>query len=179
MNEGQVDPSVSVILMGVTGAGKSTVMAPLAERLDAVSADGDSFHSAASVQKMRAGVPLDDDDRWPWLRSIAAWIGARERESVDAVVTCSALRRRYRDALRDGHPSVRFVHLIVPTTVLERRVAARTGHFMPSSLLLSQLETLEPLGADEPGFPVVADRTPTELADEIAERLVRASGRNS
>jgi gluconokinase len=107
------------------------------------------------------------------LTSIADWIGAREAESVDAVVTCSALRRRYRDTLRAGHPSVTFVHLTAAPALLERRVATRTGHYMPSSLLPSQLETLEPLSADEPGFELVADRPPSTLADEIAERLGR------
>jgi gluconokinase len=165
--------SVTVILMGVTGAGKSSVMALLAQRLGAASAEGDAFHSAANVRKMEAGIPLTDDDRWPWLRSLAAWIGAREEESVDAVVTCSALRRRYRDLLRDGHPSVRFVHLTATPRVLEERLAARTGHYMPPSLLPSQLETLEPLSADEDGFELVADRAPSELAKEIAARLGR------
>jgi gluconokinase len=164
-------PSVCVILMGVTGAGKSTVMPRLAARMNAVSAEGDSFHSAANVDKMRAGIPLDDDDRRPWLRSIATWIGAREDEGTDAVVTCSALRRRYRDLLRAGHPSVRFVHLLVAEPTLDRRVSARRGHYMPASLLSSQLETLEPLMADEPGFAIEADRPPAELAEEIARRI--------
>lgn len=169
-------PSISVILMGVTGSGKSTVLPRLAERMNAASAEGDTFHSAANVEKMRAGIPLADDDRGPWLRSIADWIGAREREGADAVVTCSALRRNYRDALRVGHPSVRFVHLQVPAATLERRVTVRTGHYMPASLLTSQLETLEPLSGDEPGFAIEADRSPAELADEIARRLGRRSG---
>lgn len=162
---------ITVVLMGVTGSGKSTVAVPLARRLGAASAEGDSFHSEANVRKMAAGVPLDDDDRRPWLQAIAAWIGAREAESVDAVVTCSALRRRYRDVVRDGHPSVRFVHLAAPRAVLERRLAERTGHYMPASLLPSQLETLEALGPDEPGFEVTADRPPNALADEIAGRF--------
>jgi gluconokinase len=169
-----VHEPVTVVLMGVTGAGKSSVIQPLARLLGAVSADGDAFHSAASVSKMRSGHPLADADRGPWLRSIAEWIGAREREGVDAVVTCSALRRRYRDVLRAGHPSVYFVHLTAPTIELERRLATRTGHYMPPSLLPSQLETLEPLRADEPGFELAADRAPTDLADEIAARLGRA-----
>ncbi len=167
--------TITLILTGVTGAGKSSVMAPLAERLRAVAAEGDDFHSAANVRKMRAGIPLDDDDRGPWLRSIAEWIGSREGESVDGVVTCSALRRRYRDVLREGHPSVRFVNLVASKPALERRLAARTGHYMPPSLLPSQLETLEPLGADEPGFEVVTDRAPADLADEIVARLGRVS----
>jgi gluconokinase len=173
MTEGPAGTSVTVILMGVTGVGKSSVMAPLARRLGAKSAEGDAFHSASNVSKMRAGVPLTDEDRSPWLTAIADWIGARESESVDAVVTCSALRRRYRDLLRAGHPSVRFVHLTASPAILERRVAARTGHYMPPSLLPSQLETLEPLSSDEPGFELVADRAPSTLADEIAERLGR------
>jgi gluconokinase len=169
-------PPVTVVLMGVTGAGKSSVMAPLAGRLRAVSAEGDTFHSDANVRKMAAGVPLTDGDREPWLKAIADWIAEREAESVDAVVTCSALRRRYRDVLREGHPSVRFVHLRAPRAVLERRLAARTGHYMPASLLPSQLDTLEPLGAEEPGFGVAVDRPPSEIADEIAERLGSARG---
>lgn len=164
-------PSICVILMGVTGAGKTTVLPRLAERMQAASAEGDAFHPAANVEKMHGGIPLDDEDRRPWLRSIAVWIEARELEGADAVVTCSALRRRYRDALRLGHPSVRFVHLIVPTPTLERRVADRPGHYMPASLLASQLETLEPLSEDEPGFTIEADRSPAELAEEIAQRL--------
>lgn len=164
---------ITVVLMGVTGSGKSTVAVPLARRLGAVSAEGDSFHSEANVRKMAAGIPLDDDDRWPWLRAIAAWIGAREMESVNALVTCSALRRRYRDVIRDGHPSVRFVHLAAPRTVLERRLAERTGHYMPASLLPSQLEILDALGPNEPGFEVTANRPPDVIADEIAERLGR------
>jgi len=163
--------------MGVTGAGKSTVLPYLAGLMKAASAEGDSFHSAANVEKMRAGVPLDDDDRRPWLRSIADWIGAREGEGVDAVVTCSALRRPYRDALRVGHRSVRFVHLEVPPATLDRRVKTRTAHFMPASLLTSQLEALEPLSGDEPGFAIGADRSPAELADEIARRLGHRAAR--
>jgi gluconokinase len=164
-------PPITVVLMGVTGSGKSSVMAPLARRLRAVSAEGDAFHPDANVRKMAAGMPLTDEDREPWLQAIADWIGAREAESVDAVVTCSALRRRYRDVLRKGHPSVRFVHLRAPRAVLERRLAARTGHYMPASLLPSQLDTLEPLGPEEPGFEVGVDRPPSQIADEIAERL--------
>ena len=164
-------PKITVVLMGVTGSGKSTVLAPLARRLLAVSAEGDDFHSEANVRRMAAGIPLRDEDRQPWLRAIATWIGAREAESVDAVITCSALRRRYRDVLRDGHPSVRFVHLLAPRAVLEGRLAERTGHYMPASLLPSQLETLEELGPDEPGFEVDADQPPEAVADEIAELL--------
>lgn len=168
---GNLQP-LTIVLMGVTGSGKSTVAAVLARRLSATSAEGDLFHSEANVRKMAAGVPLDDDDRQPWLRAIAAWIGAREAERVASVVTCSALRRRYRDVLRDGHPSVRFVHLAAPRDVLERRLTKRVGHYMPASLLPSQLDALEALGPDEPGFEVTADATPDAIADEITARLV-------
>lgn len=173
MTTGGGSEAVSVVLMGVSGAGKTSVMEALAVDWPATFAEGDSFHSPANVEKMRAGIPLTDDDRWPWLLSIAAWIGAREQESVDAIVTCSALRRRYRDVLSEGHPSVRFVHLTATRDVLERRLAARSGHYMPPSLLPSQLAILEPLDDDEPGFEVVADRPPADLACEIADRLGR------
>ncbi|MEA2611053.1 MAG: gluconokinase [Chloroflexota bacterium] len=163
--------AVTAVLMGVSGAGKSSLMAALVERAHLASAEGDDFHPQANVAKMRAGTPLTDADRWPWLRAIADWIGHREAASVDAVVTCSALRRAYRDVLRDGHPSVRFVHLTTTRIVLEERLAARIGHYMPGSLLASQLELLEPLDADEPGFEVNVDRPIPQLADEIARRL--------
>lgn len=163
--------SVTAVLMGVSGAGKSSVMAALVERAHLAWAEGDDFHPQANVAKMRTGTPLTDADRRPWLGSIAHWIGEREMAAVDAVVTCSALRRAYRDVLRDGHPSVRFVHLTTTRIVLEERLAARTGHYMPASLLASQLELLEPLDADEPGFELNVDRPIPELADEIARRL--------
>ena len=163
--------SVTVVLMGVSGVGKSSVMAALAERMVLAVAEGDEFHPAENIRKMRAGIPLTDADRWPWLRSIADWIGAREQAPVDAVVTCSALRRSYRDILRDGHPSVGFVHLTATSSRLEQRLAARTGHYMPPSLLSSQLALLEPLERDEPGFELSADRSVSALADEIAARL--------
>ncbi len=161
---------ITIVVMGVSGAGKSTIMELLAPRLGAVSAEGDAFHSPANVRKMAAGQPLDDDDRWPWLDAIARWIGEREREGVDAIMTCSALRRRYRDRLRAGHESVRFVHLVVPPPLLARRLAERVGHYMPASLLPTQLEALESLGADEPGFEIAADRRAQEVVAEIIER---------
>jgi gluconokinase len=144
--------------MGVSGSGKSTVMAGLRERLDWSSAEADEFHSAANVAKMASGQPLNDDDRWPWLRALAAWIGAREAAGENCLVTCSALKRSYRDLLREGHASVRFVHLVAAADTLQRRIAQRRDHFMPSSLLASQLENLEPLQPDEPGLVVSSER---------------------
>ena len=170
MNDGQ-PTSTTVVLMGVSGSGKSSVLPSLAARLGAVALEGDSLHPAANVAKMASGRPLTDEDREPWLRSIAAWIGQRERAGETAVVACSALRWRYRDILRDGHPSVVFVHLAVPGPELERRLAARSGHYMPASLLPSQLATLEPLGPDEPGFEVSSSGPAEAVADEVISQL--------
>jgi gluconokinase len=164
-------PSVTVVLMGVSGSGKSTAMQRMVERLGWPSAEADDFHSEANVAKMAAGRPLTDDDRWPWLRAIAAWISERETSAENAVVTCSALKRRYRDLLRDGHPSVRFAHLVVGREVLQRRMAQRRGHYMPPSLLDSQLDTLEPLGDDEPGIVVSGDLPPDRIVDEVVSAL--------
>jgi len=173
---GQRPPSITLVLMGVSGVGKSTVMAALEERMHARFAEGDNFHPESNVRLMRAGTALTDEDRWPWLRSISVWIGECERDLVDGVVTCSALRRRYRDFLRDGHPSVRFVHLTLGPAALEQRVASREGHYMPASLLASQLQTLEPLGSDEPGLEIDAGESASAIAAAIA-RWVAGLGR--
>lgn len=163
--------STTLVIMGVAGTGKTTVMDALADRLGWPTAEGDEFHPPANVEKMRLGEPLGDADRWPWLESIAAWIGERERAGESALVTCSALRRAYRDLLRRGHPSVRFVHLVAPRSVLEERMRHRSGHYMPVSLLTSQLESLEPLAPDEPGIVIPADRPVAALAEEINRSL--------
>ena len=160
--------------MGVAGSGKSTVMQRLAQRLGWRWAEADDFHSAVNVAKMASGHALTDDDRWPWLRTLAAWIGEREAANEDSIITCSALRRAYRDLLRNGHPSVWFVHLVVDREVLAHRLEQPRGHFMPRSLLDSQLETLEDLQPDEPGFAVSGELPPDQIADIIATRLGRA-----
>jgi gluconokinase len=154
--------------MGVSGSGKSTVAASLAERLGWEFAEGDDFHPEENVAKMRAGIPLDDDDRWPWLRAVAEWIGERERAGRNVVVTCSALKRSYRDVLREGHPSVWFAHVTVDPSVLRDRMVTRTGHYMPASLLDSQLATLEPLADDEPGTQVSGDGPPDAVVADLA-----------
>ena len=128
--------TTTIVVMGVSGSGKSTVAAELVARTGWVFAEGDDFHPEANVAKMHAGTPLTDDDRWPWLAAVAAWIGEQESAGLDAIVTCSALKRAYRDVLRDGHPSVWFAHITVPPDVLGDRLAHRTGHFMPPSLLV-------------------------------------------
>ena len=141
-----------VVVMGVSGAGKSTVGAALATRLGVRFVDADSLHPAANVAKMAAGTPLTDADRWPWLALVGGALAGAASEGL--VVACSALRRAYRDAIRAAAPEVRFVHLTVSRAALDERVADRPGHFMPASLLDSQLEALEPLGADEAGVTV-------------------------
>jgi gluconokinase len=141
----------TVVVMGVSGTGKTVVGGALAAQQGWAFAEGDQFHPAANVSKMRQGIPLEDDDRWPWLQTIADWIGEHEANGRSAVVACSALKRSYRDLLSSGHPSVWFAHLTAPPDELDRRLRSRPGHFMPASLLPSQLATLQPLEADEPG----------------------------
>jgi gluconokinase len=164
-------PTVTVVVMGVSGVGKSHVAAALAASTGWPLLEGDSLHSERNRARMSAGLPLTDADRAPWLAAVANWIGEREAAGENAVLTCSALRRRYRDTLRSGHPSVWFAHLTAPAEVLESRLRARTGHFMPASLLASQLATLEPLQPDEPGAVIGVAGDPDRLAAEIRRRL--------
>ena len=166
-----MDRPTAVVVMGVSGSGKTTVAVELARRLGWEFAEGDDHHPAANVEKMRAGTPLDDADRDPWLRGLAAWIGERERAGTSSVLTCSALKRKYRELLREGNESVFFAHVDVPEAVLAERLAQRQGHYMPSSLLGSQLATLEPLADDEPGITVSGTGEPTEVVDAIVEAL--------
>lgn len=150
-------------VMGVTGSGKTTVGAALAQRLRVPFADADDFHPPANVAKMSAAVPLTDADRLPWLHLIGDWLaGHAERGGV---VSCSALRRGYRDVLRTAAPRQLFVHLDGPPEVVARRVAGRPGHFMPATLVASQYETLEPLGADEHGLTLDLDLPVDDLVD--------------
>ena len=163
-------PPLSLVVMGVSGVGKTSVAHELVARTGWTFQEGDELHPEANRAKMAAGHALDDDDRWPWLRRIADWIGGQEAVGSGCVVTCSALKRAYRDLLRDGHPSVRFVHLLADDDVLLSRITHRHGHFMPASLLRSQLDTLEPLEPDEPGIGVGTEGGP----DAIAERALAA-----
>ncbi|MDX6199610.1 MAG: gluconokinase [Actinomycetota bacterium] len=163
--------TTTLVVMGVSGSGKTTVATRLAQRLRWVFAEGDDFHPAANVDKMRNGIPLTDQDRWPWLASLADWIGGREAAGQNAVLTCSALKRAYRDVLTDGHPSVRFVHVTATAETIRRRLEQRRGHYMPASLLDSQLATLEPLNPDEPAMTVAGDAEPHEVVDAVLARL--------
>jgi carbohydrate kinase (thermoresistant glucokinase family) len=156
-----------VILAGVSGSGKTTVGALLAGRLHWVFADADDFHPPANVDKMRAGIPLTDDDRWPWLRAIAAWMDERIARGEPAVVTCSALRRAYRDLLLGGRPEAQMVFLAVEREVLIRRLSARHGHFFPQQLLDSQLDALEPPQPDERVVTVVPSDDPAATVESV------------
>ena len=161
----------TLVVMGVSGSGKTTVATGVAERLGWVFAEGDDFHPPANVDKMRRGVALTDEDREPWLRSLAEWIGEREAAGDDAVLTCSALKRTYRDRLADGHPSVRFVHVATSPEVIRDRLERRRDHFMPAALLGSQLSTLETLHPDEPGWTVSGDGEPADVVSAVIVRL--------
>lgn len=158
-----------VVVMGVAGTGKTTIGPLLAARLGVPYAEGDDFHPEANVAKMSAGTPLDDDDRWPWLDAIGAW--AHERAGRGGVVSCSALKRSYRDRLRAAAPGVVFVHLTGDRELIADRMAQRQGHFMPTALLDSQFATLQPLGADEAGVAVSVAGGPEEIADRAARAL--------
>ena len=151
--------------MGVSGSGKSTVGAALARRLGVPFADADAFHPAGNVAKMAAGTPLTDDDRYPWLEAVGNWLGDHRDGGV---MSCSALKRRYRDGLRSHCPRIEFLHLTGSPELIARRQAGRPGHFMPSALMKSQFDALEPLAPDEDGMAIdVGSRV-----DRIVERFV-------
>ena len=160
-----------VVVMGVSGSGKTTVAKGIAVSMHWLFAEGDAFHPEANVAKMHAGHPLTDEDRWPWLRLIGDWIQEQEDAGKSAVVTCSALRRVYRDLLREGRPAVRFLHVQPGKEVIEDRLEHRAGHYMPPSLLPSQLATLEPLEPDEPGVTISGEGTEAEVLDRALTAL--------
>jgi gluconokinase len=162
-----------LIVAGVSGSGKTTVGAMVAGYLHWRFADGDDFHPAANIAKMRAGIPLTDEDRWPWLRAIAAWMDDLIAQGESAVLSCSALKRSYRDILLDNRPEAQMVFLAVDRDVLTSRLTARRGHFFPAQLLSSQFDALEPPQPDEQAVIVMehsADR-PADTAAAIIRRL--------
>jgi len=160
-----------LVVMGVSGSGKTTVASMLAGRLRWAFAEGDDFHPAANIDKMHSGAPLDDDDRLPWLRAIAAQIDRWRDSGESGVITCSALKRRYRAIIIGERPDVRLVYLKGDAEVIRRRLVARHGHFMPSSLLQSQFEALEEPTADERPIVVRVDTGAAVLVDEIIAAL--------
>lgn len=159
-----------VVVMGVSGSGKSTVGAALAQRLGVPFGDADDFHPEANIAKMAAGHALDDDDRAPWLAAIASWLAERAG-TTGGVVTCSALKRRYRDRIVADAPGTVFVHLAGTREVIARRQASRPGHFMPASLLDSQFATLEDLEPDERGFAVDVAQPVDDIVRTAADRI--------
>ncbi|MFD7132507.1 gluconokinase [Streptomyces sp. NPDC059894] len=158
-----------VAVMGVAGTGKTTIGPLLAARLGVPYAEGDDFHPQANIAKMSAGTPLDDDDRWPWLDAIGTW--AHGRAGLGGVVSCSALKRSYRDRLRTAAPDLVFVHLAGDRALIEDRMAQRQGHFMPTALLDSQFATLQPLQEDEAGVVVDVSGSPEEISRRAVEAL--------
>ena len=140
---------IAIIVMGVSGCGKTTVAELIARNLSLAFRDGDSFHPPANIAKMKDGIALTDEDRGPWLAAIAGWIADNRERGETVVLACSALKRAYRDRLRDGHGDVRFIYLTGSKAQIAARLATRKGHYMPPSLLDSQLATLEPPGEDE------------------------------
>lgn len=172
-----IPATTSIVVMGVSGSGKTSVAVELAGRLGWPYIEGDDLHPAANVAKMSAGRPLDDQDRWPWLRAIADVIGRHEAAGTSLVVTCSALKRGYRDLLRDGHPSVWFAAVTTPEPVLTERLRRRTGHYMPAALLASQLAAFEPLAGDEPGAVIDGSGpVPHTVAHLLADLRERREG---
>ncbi|AOR67662.1 gluconate kinase [Burkholderia stabilis] len=159
-----------LIAMGVSGAGKSLIGEMLAERLSCSYTDGDAFHSAANKEKMHHGIPLTDDDRWPWLRTIRAAIEEKQHAGETAVFTCSSLKRSYRDVLRGTDTDVRFVYLKGSFEMLHERLKSRTGHFFDPSLLKSQLDTLEEPGPDE-AIEVSIELTPEQIVDQVMVKI--------
>lgn len=169
MPDTRVDASMTspIVVMGVSGSGKSTVGAALAQRLRVPFADADDFHPPANIAKMTAGHPLNDEDRYPWLEAIGEWLA---EHAGGGVMSCSALKRTYRDQLRRHCPNVTFLHLTGTTDVITRRQASRPGHFMPAALLASQFETLEPLDADEHGISIDVDQSIDAIVDSYVSR---------
>ena len=164
------DPPLHLVFMGVSGSGKSTAALAVRDLLGWEFAEGDDFHPQANVDKMAAGYPLSDEDRAPWLETLAEWTAERDAAGTPTLLSCSALRRSYRDVLRRGGPGTFFVHLVGDKGLLLERMSGRE-HFMPPSLLESQLDTLEPLGEDEAGMSVDVANPPGRIARMVLARL--------
>jgi len=165
------DMTPLVVVMGVSGSGKTTAGEALGAKLSLRYSDADGFHPDANVEKMHAGQPLTDDDRWPWLDAVGAWLA--DYTDTGAIVSCSALRKVYRDRLRTSAPGAVFWHLAGPQELVQRRMEARRDHFMPASLLQSQYDTLEPLEDGEIGLTSSLDQSVEALVNEFVDWLER------
>lgn len=170
-----VEAPCALIVMGVSGSGKSTVAEALGQRLGWRFEDGDSFHPKSNVEKMRAGHPLTDEDRWPWLNAIADEIARVCEKGEHVIIACSALKHTYRDVLLRGRDDVRFVFLKGTKELIAERLSHRKGHFMPAGLLKSQFETLEPPEAGEHVITVSIDESVEAIVDGVVRQL-RSSG---
>lgn len=171
------EPARLIVVMGVTGCGKSTVGAALAARLDKPFLDADDYHPAANVEKMSHGIPLTDEDRWPWLDSLATALHEQAERTGMAVAACSALRRAYRERLiATAGEGILFVFLQGARDVIAKRMAARSDHFMPTTLLDSQFATLEPPAADENVLTVDITPSVSALAESVHRLLTEAGG---
>lgn len=168
-----LSPPAVLVIMGVSGCGKTSVAEALAQTLHWPFQEGDALHPAANVAKMRAGTPLNDDDRRPWLDLVAGWIGEKLAASEHGIITCSALKRVYRERIAGGRPGVYFIYLRAARSVLEEHVRQRHHEFMPTTLLDSQLDTLEEPRPDEPVLTVEVTHT-VEHTVESALRCLKA-----
>lgn len=160
-----------IIVMGVSGSGKSTIGALIAGALGVPFVDGDALHPQSNVEKMAGGTPLNDDDRWPWLATVGSTLADAGHNGTGMVIACSALRRAYRDAILTNAPATRFVHLSGSREVLATRLEGRSDHFMPPSLLDSQFAALEPLAEDEPGIVVDIDQPVPDIVSETVDAI--------
>ncbi|MBV8511288.1 MAG: gluconokinase [Xanthobacteraceae bacterium] len=165
------EPRTILVVMGVSGSGKTTIATALAQHLGWPFKDGDELHPAANIAKMRSGHALDDQDRWPWLARIADWIDAWQAAGSCGVITCSALKRSYREFLTKGRPAVLFVYLHGDVSLIATRLAPRSGHFMPSDLLASQFAALQEPGPEEHAIRVEIDQPVSEIVAAIAAAL--------
>ncbi|MET4638953.1 gluconokinase [Mycetocola sp. 2940] len=168
-NDDGTPEGAQIIVMGVSGSGKSTIGALIAGALGVPFVDGDSLHPQSNIEKMAGGQPLNDHDRWPWLATVGKTLADAGRQGTGMVIACSALRRAYRDAILTEAPDTRFVHLSGSREVLASRLEGRSDHFMPPALLDSQFATLEPLESDEPGIVVDIDQqVPAIVSEAVA-----------
>ncbi|AWB86981.1 gluconokinase [Mycetocola zhujimingii] len=171
----QTTAHTQIIVMGVSGSGKSTIGALIAGALGVPFVDGDALHPRSNIEKMAGGHPLEDADRWPWLALVGRTLADADGAG-GMVIACSALRRAYREAILESAPHARFVHLDGSRDVLASRLEGRSGHFMPPSLLDSQFATLEPLARDEPGIVVDIDRPVAAIVDDAVARIRAGEG---
>lgn len=160
-----------VVVMGVSGCGKTTVATALSEATGMRFLEADDLHPGANVSKMAAGVPLDDDDRWPWLEALSEWMHDQRAQGRSTVITCSALKHSYRQLLARGLPQLHFIHLTAEPGLLTLRLERRAGHYMPASLLDSQIAALEPLRSDESGVVIDASVTPEQVVRQALSWL--------